>query len=202
MFYDQTIENQIAADEQPEHVIPGGFINETPGNLFDYEKDYALAHWISADSGFDTGLSQYFQARYSTRDELRQRFPQEWNGKGYCLATNDNHVFNLVIKHHQYETPQLRNVESALAHMKEIAEEHNVYKIALPRITVPSDVKGFTWLEAKDKLMNLFMGTNFDIRVVYLDEYIKGEILDPDMERLNFGKDRHHIDGNVEKKYY
>ena len=56
--------------------------------------------------------------------------------------------------------------------------------------------------DVKQIIVNMFMGTDFDIRIVYLDEFIKGEIIDPDMEKLNFGKDRKHIDGNLEHKYY
>lgn len=195
-MYDEYTENQLKIEEQPQHKIPGGQINETPGNLFDYENSYALAHWVSADCRFDVGLAKFFQARYSTRGEFRQAFAHEGN----CIVTNNNHVFNLVIKKHQYDIPTLRNVESALAHMKEIAEERGVYKIALPRIN--SCTGGASWFDVKQSLINIFMGSDFDIRVVYLNEYIDGKILDPDMEKYNFGKDRKHIDGNLEKKYY
>lgn len=197
-MYDKTIENQLKMEEQPQHRIAGGQINETPGNLFDYENDYALAHWVSADSRFDVGLAKFFQARYSTRGEFRQAFAHEGN----CIVTNNNHVFNLVVKKHQYEMPTLRNVESALAHMKLIAEERGVWRIALPRISLSREDRYCGWQDVKDIIMNMFMGTNFDIRIVYLEENLDGKILDPDMEKVNFGKDRKHIDGNLERKYY
>jgi len=201
-MYSKYIENQLKQEEQPQHRIAGGQINETPGNLFDYENDYALAHWIGASSRFDVGLSKFFQKRYSVRDDIKQHHILTWNGKGYCILSNNNHIFNLVVKNKQYELPTLRNVELALAHMKEIAEEQNIMKIALPRISTPRDAAGFTWQDVKDIIMNMFMGTDFDIRVIYLHEYIKGTILDGDLEKANFGKDRKHIDGNLEKKYY
>ena len=200
-MYSKNAEGTLAFQEQDQHRIAGGQINETPGNLFDYENDYALAHWISADSRFDVGISKFFQARYSTRDEFRQRFAH-WGGSGLCLATNNNKVFNLVIKQYQYEQPLLRNVELALAHMKLIAEERNVYKIALPRIYTRRKTEGFTWQDVKDIIVTLFGSTQFDIRIVYLEECLNGNILDPDLEYINFGKDRKHIDGNLEHKYY
>ena len=89
-MYDKAVENSIMMNELPEHRIEGGQINETPGNLFDYENDYALAHCISADFALGAGIAKYFQARYGTRDELRQTcFSHVWNGHGYCLVTNN-----------------------------------------------------------------------------------------------------------------
>lgn len=199
-MYDESIENQLKMEEQPDQRIEGGQINETPGNLFDYENDYALAHCISADFALGAGIAKFFQTRYSTRDELRQRFPHNWNGKGYCLLTNNDHVFNLVTKNRYFEKPTLITIESALMHMKEIAEEKNIYKIAMPRIGCGLDK--LDWMEVKQIIINIFMATDFDIRIVYLDEYLRGSILDPDMEKVNFGKDRKHIDGNLEHKYY
>ena len=197
MYYDKTVENQIAIDETPEHTIPGGQINETSGNLFDYENEYALAHWISADCRFDVGLAKIFDARYSLRGALRPPLPHV---EGCCIATHEGHIFNLIIKEHQYEIPTITAIENALHHMKSIAEERGIYKIALPRIY--ADSAGVSWLEVKDKLINIFAGTDFDIRVVYLNEYLDGSIIDPDMERLNYGKDRQAIDGNTRYKYY
>ena len=180
-----------------------GQINETPGNLFDYEKDYALAHWISADCRFDVGLAKFFQARYSTRDAMRQAFPHyEWGGSGICLATNNNRVLNLIVKQHQYEQPLLRNVELALAHMKLIAQERNIQKIALPRIYIPRDAEGFTgfgWQNVKDIIMDMFAGSGFDIRIVYLNEYYDGAVLDPDVERINFESNK---DKELSRRYF
>ena len=40
-MYNKYIENQLKQEELPQQKIDGGRINETPGNLFDYENDYA-----------------------------------------------------------------------------------------------------------------------------------------------------------------
>ena len=79
-MYKEDIENQLKIEEQPQHRIPGGQINETPGNLFDYENEYALAHWICANSRFDVGLSKFFQERYSVRDDIERNHILTWNG--------------------------------------------------------------------------------------------------------------------------
>ena len=197
MWYNKEQEDVIKMEEKPEHTLDTpGQINETPGNLFDYEDTYTLVNYISADFVFDAGLPKFFQARYSTRDDLRQRFPHyNWNGHGRCLCTNNLHVLNLVTKNRYFEKSTLVAIEEALLQMKEFCEIVDIYKIAMPRI-------GENWQDVKDIIMNIFMGTNFDIRIIYLNEYYDGHILEPDLEVQNFGKDRKHIDGNVEKKYY
>lgn len=178
-----------------------GSINEEPGNLFDYEGGYALAHCISADFALGMGIAKHFQARYSTRDELRQAFPQHnWTGHGYCLITNQNHIINLVTKRAYYEKPTLASLREALVSMKEICEERGIYKIAMPRIGCGLDK--LDWFDVKKIIMDLFMGTRFEIRIVYLNEFIKGNILDPDVEKNTYESKHRNIDGNTRYEFY
>ena len=82
----------------------------------------------------------------------------------------------------------------------DVTTNFNFYNIALARIY--ADAAGIHWLEVKQIIVNIFAGTDFDIRIVYLNEYLDGNIIDPDMEKLNYGKDRQAIDGNTRYKYY
>lgn len=176
-------------------------LNETPGNLFDYEGECALAHCISADFAFDAGVGQFFQSRYSTRDDLRRRFPHyQWQGHGDCLISNDGNVINLVTKNKVYEKPTLANMREALVSMREVCLERGITKIAMPRIG--SGIDGLDWQEVKNIIVDVFMGFEINIRIVYLEDWFNGRILDPDLEKQNFGKDRKNIDGNTSKKYY
>ena len=147
-------EKELEFNAAAQHEIAGGRINETPGNLFDYEGEYALAHCISTDFVFDAGIAKFFQARYSTRDELRQRFPHAWNGYGYCLVTNGGRVLNLVTKNRYFEKPTLATVEQALMHMRMVCEEMGVYKIAMPRIGCGLD--RLNWQDVKDIIVRMF----------------------------------------------
>ena len=176
-----------------------GSIDEIPGNLFDYEKDYALAHCISADFALGAGIAKFFQARYSTRDELRQGFPHVWNGTGYCIITNNNHVINLVTKNNYFDKPTLRNVEAALAHMKEICEDRGIYKIAMPRIGCGLD--RLNWQDVKPIITDLFAATAFDIKVIYLHEYLKGNIQDGELDKYMF-EHRDRSAGALSKQYF
>jgi hypothetical protein len=70
----------------------------------------------------------------------------------------------------------------------------------MPRIGCGLDK--LNWQDVKDIIIDVYGGSDHDLRIVYLKEYYKGSIIDPDMERINFGKDSKHIDGNLEKKYF
>ena len=102
--------------------------------------------------------------RWGWRSFLRQRFPQLiWNNEGFCIITNNNNVFNLVIKNRQFEEPSLRNLGLALAHMKKLVMERNIKKIAIPRIGIPGGDINY--------LTNIFSDIDIEIRIVYLHEH-------------------------------
>jgi len=179
-----------------------GKINEVPGNLFDYDtQGYSLVHCISANSDFKHGIAKYFQARYRTKDEIKRYVPVNyWAGHGYCLATNNNGVYNLVVANDYFDKPTLATMREALEDMKYQCETRGTYKIAMPYIGC-----GFgelDWNDVKQIIIDIFASTEFDIKIVYLEDYINGEIKDPDLEKINFGKDRKAIDGNLEHLYY
>ena len=179
-----------------------GNINEVPGNLFDYDtQGYSLVHCISSDFALDAGIAKYFQIRYGTRDELKNIFcTRVWDGHGRCIMTNNNGVCNLITKQFYYNKPTLTALREALVDMKAQCETRGIYKLAMPYIGCGFD--GLDWNEVKQIIVDIFASTEFDIKIVYLKDYIKGEIKDPDLEKINFGKDRKAIDGNLEHLYY
>lgn len=179
-----------------------GKINEVPGNLFDYDtQGYSLVHCIGADYKMKDGIAKYFQIRYKTEDELKNDFfVRTWNGHGRCVITNNNGVCNLVVKRQYFNKPTLNTLSEALVDMKTQCETRGIYKLAMPYIGCGFD--GLDWNDVKQIIIDIFASTDFDIKIVYLEDYIKGEIKDPDLEKINFGKDRKAIDGNLEHLYY
>lgn len=179
-----------------------GKINEVPGNLFDYDtQGYSLVHCIGADYRMKDGIAKYFQIRYKTEDELKNNFfVRTWTGHGRCVITNNNGVCNLVVKRQYFNKPTLKILREALVDMKAQCETRGIYKLAMPYIGCGID--GLDWNDVKQIIVDIFASTEFDIKIVYLEDYIKGEIKDPDLEKINFGKDRKAIDGNLEHLYY
>lgn len=158
--------------------------NEVPGVLFDYDKEYALAQWISADFQYTSKLPQLMQARYDTFSELKSCYPNKfWPNFGYCLPTNNGHVFNLVVCANYWETPSYRSVREALQALVVAAEFRGVTKIALPQ------VKGLDWQKVHDIIFDVCNVDWLEIKVVYDKEYINGNIVEPDVERIRFEKE-------------
>ena len=185
--------------------LPEAFrYNETPVNLFIYEEDYALAHCISADFTLGEGIARSFNARYGTRADLRSTYGDNvlrfWQGKGFCLLSNDGHVFNLVVKGYEHQRASYQTLREALIDMRETAKKIGVEKIAMPRLCCGHE--GLDWNKVHDIIFEVFDPTALEIRVAYLDEFIKGRVIEPDLEKQNFGKDRKNIDGNLSRRYY
>lgn len=185
--------------------IPGAFrYNETPNNLFVYEKEYALAHCISADFSLGIGIARSFNARYGTRADLKSIYGSNvlrfWQGHGFCLISNDGHVFNLVVKGYENQRATYETVREALVDMREAALKAGIKKIAMPRIGCGTEE--LDWNKVHDIIFEVFDPTDLEIRVAYLDEFISGKVLDPDVEKQAYGKDRQNIDGNTSKKYF
>lgn len=168
-------------------------INEVPGNLFDYDKEYALVHCVDAGFTFNAGLAKFFQVKYSTRDELRQAFPHyHWTGHGECLITNDGNIFNLVTKNGYYDKPTLENLKEALVDLKEKCKAIGVSKIAMPRLGCGYD--GLYWSDVRNAIDEVFLGEIFDVRIVYLHEAIHGTIIEPELPQKK--------DELLSKKFY
>ena len=171
--------------------------NEVPGVLFEYENDYALAQWVSADWRYQAGGVEIMQARYNTSNELKSFYPNKlWPNFGHCLPTNNGKVFNLVVCRNYWETPSYKSVREALQALVVAAETHGVTKIALPRI------KGLDWQKVHDIIFEVCNVDWLEIKVVYEEEFLKGTIVDSDIDKFNYGKDRQNIDGNTRYKYY
>lgn len=171
--------------------------NETQGVLFDYERDYTIAQWVSADFKYQAGGAELMQARYGTTDQLKSFYPNElWPNFGHCLPTNDGKVLNLVVCRNYWETPSYKSVREALQALIVAAESKGVTKIVMP------PVKGLDWQKVHDIIMDVCNVDWLEIRVVYKKEFIHGAIVDSDLDRFNYGKDRKNIDGNTRYKYY
>ena len=175
-------------------------ITEVKGNLFDDNEGRALVQCLAADFSDKRGLANVFQARYSTCDELRQRFPHYfWKGHGDCLISNNGHILNLIVQQTDESPLTLEAMREALVKMVEICDERRIFKIAMPRIGC--GLGGLNWLDVNNMIMGIF-DNRFDIKIYYLEEVLNGNVMDPDMEKYNFGKDRKSIDGNTKYKYY
>lgn len=184
-------------EKQKEKIMYNFSYNEVAGSIFNYIDDYTLVHCIGADFALNYGLGQFFQARYSTRDELRQAFPHyQWQGKGDCLLTNENKVANLVIKRVSAEKASREYIVESLLKLRDLCEKNGIKKIAMTRICTGYD--GYEWQEIHDIIIDIFQSAYIEIKVVYLQEYLDLTVLDGDADALEF-KNRQ---SDLSKKYF
>ena len=149
--------------------------NEIKGNLFDYEGSYALAQWISADFDCSRGIAALMESRSKVSRSLKEKYrPGIWLGRGYCRVST-----------------ALERICEALKDMRKTAEKIGVSYIAMPRIT------GLDWQLVHDAIFDVFRNSDFNIRVVYDKEYLGVNFVDPDVEKINHGRNRKNIDGNT-----
>ena len=129
--------------------------NEKQGNIFDYENDYAIAHCISADLGLSTGLAGVMEERYGVRASLQSIYGSKlyFNGHGYCLPSNNGHIFNLIVQGGEYGPFTYEAAEEALRAMFIIALSRGVRKIVMPKIG--AGLAGLDWEKMKKVILGI-----------------------------------------------
>ena len=170
-----------------------GNINEIKGNIFDWAGRGAFAFFAWANSA-PSGISYWADARFNIWNWINKEYDGiSWNGDGYCLPCCNQNLFAIVVGNYA-EAPRVDAAyRQAFAHLKEICEEREIDKLVLP----PAPA----WQETKQIFMDVFMGSNIDIKIVYDDDYFKGEIKDGELDKSEFIS-RDKSAGALAHKYY
>lgn len=163
--------------------------NEKPGNIFEYEQEYDLVICADSDFNLDKRMS-IFNKRYKI--DAGNCPHGAWNGVGYC--TQFPHIFMLIVEFRWIDDINLDRLREALYDMREKVLAQGVRKLVMPRWKL-----GNEWGEVKDILFEVFGNYDIEILAVYPPQE-EGLliIMDPDLEKQNFGKDRKELS----KKYY
>ena len=102
-------------------------------DLFTVPQGYYLAHCISADFTLGAGIAKVFDKVYNIRHKLFKNYPEyEYDNLGDALLVDN--VFNLVTKQKYWHKPTYYSLEGALMSMKDMMEDLNVTKLAMPLI--------------------------------------------------------------------
>ena len=163
--------------------------NEKEGNVFDYEDEYAIAHCISADLGLSTGLARVMESRHGVCASLQSVYGSElyFNGHGYCLPSNNGHIFNLIVQGKEYGSFTYEAAEEALRSMFIIAFLHDVKKIVMPRIG--AGLAGLDWGKMREIIFRIYekieialaVDLELEILVVYPHEDDELHIEEPEV---------------------
>lgn len=143
--------------------------NEENGDLFAEEilSNYALCHCISSDFALGAGIAKAFAAM-GVKKQLCEKYPKEWQGRGYCLITETNGVVvgNLVTKERYFHKPTLETLRQALENFYEQALEMRLQRLAMPKIGCGLDK--LKWADVQGVIKDVFNDTEIEILVRYL----------------------------------
>lgn len=151
-------------------------IKEEKRDLFTMPSDYALAHCISADFKFGAGIARKFDELFDARQKLFNVFPGSWIPRwdktqerfrgGSIILFSDHTFFNLVTKRNYWDKPTLTTIENALIWMREQCDNHNIKKLAMPRLGCGLDKQN--WSDVKALIEKVFADTDIEIVVCSL----------------------------------
>ena len=149
------------------NLVGGAMIyTEVKQDLFEVDHTYYLAHCISADFGMAKGIAVQFNYYFDMRNKLKKKYPgylQEFRRvkQGDCILEGE--VFNLITKEHYYDKPTYKSLTQALTKCRDLCEEHNIKKIAMPVIGCGLD--RLSWDRVSSIIWDIFFNTDIEILV-------------------------------------
>jgi len=131
--------------------------NKERRNLFDVDKDYHLAHCISADWKLGAGIAYEFKRKFSGLASVKPfTYPV---GKAVLI----HRVFNLITKNRYFNKPNYVTLKNSLEDMKNQCLENNITKLAMPKIGCGLD--GLSWGVVENSIKEVFKDTEIEILV-------------------------------------
>ena len=135
---------------------------EIYGDLFQVDKKYYLAHFISADFAFVKGIAVEFNKRYDMKKKLHNQFIVNDDCWPTCYMIDN--VFNLVTKEKYWHKPTYQTLRGALVDMRKHIERYDIKYVAMPMIG--SGLDRLEWLKVSEIIKDVFKNSDVEILVV------------------------------------
>lgn len=169
--------------------------NETIGNITDYENDYVICIPyelpIEASPSWNPLVDRYYN-RINDKNLV-------WKGKGFCIVSPNGKQIAMVNRPYARGYFMFQHIVECLQELHHVCIEHGFRKIAIPQFNIIDK----HWSEFYKTTLEIFGDIeDMEIVVVKAKEQDELNIIDPDVEKMNYGKDRKSIDGNTQYKYY
>lgn len=155
-------------------------IKETAGDIL-LTKAQAIAHGISPNDHFDSGLALSLRERWPEMTKAYRHYAHQVHPKpGELWSWRDGHglrVFNLLTQEGEFTQgakpgkASLQNVGHALKRLRHAIEQDGITSIALPRIA--TGVGELEWAPVRD-LITQHLG-DLDIPVIVYSTFHRGE---------------------------
>ncbi|XP_064540604.1 uncharacterized protein Targ2 [Drosophila montana] len=138
-------------------------IVESKLDLFQAPQHYALAHAVESSFAALRGtLAWQFALIFGDVDDLRRR--RVSSGNCVVLEHNSRFVYHLVTKANHYAAATYDDVQAALICMREHMRNHEITKVAMPRICCGND--GLHWKQVKRIMQQIFAHNEYPIEIL------------------------------------
>lgn len=134
--------------------------NEIYKDLFTVEKEYYLAHCISADAKMGAGIAVEFRKRFKL-GQFQKEVEKTGLRVGSCAMVG--RVLNLVTKRVYWGKPTYETFTEAVKDMKDLAIKYEIKKIAMPQIGAGLD--RLSWAKNREIIKEIFADTDIEILV-------------------------------------
>ncbi|XP_078582867.1 ADP-ribose glycohydrolase OARD1-like [Branchiostoma floridae x Branchiostoma japonicum] len=131
------------------------------GDLFSCPESDSLVHCISQDCHMGKGIAVIFKKKFGRVEELKRQGQKP--GGVAVLKTEQRYVYYLVTKEKYWQKPTYRSLESSLQAMKTHCEQHQVSRLAMPRIGCGLD--RLQWDRVSQMVQNIFSEMDMTITV-------------------------------------
>lgn len=140
-------------------------------DLFSVPEDYYLAHCISADFGMGKGIVVEFNERFDMKRKITELYPGGFRDSDGiyepigCILIDG--VFNLITKKRYFEKPTYCSFEGALYFMREICQDNNIKRVAMPVLGCGLDK--LRWDKVSEIIKKMFNDMDIEILVCKQD---------------------------------
>ena len=139
-------------------------ITEIKGDLFQTLESSSLAHCVSRDLEMGKGIAVIFKEKFGNVDALKLQNKKV--GECAFLDVNGKYVYYLITKEKYWNKPTYTNLKSSLLDMKQLAVQHKITKLSMPKIGAGLDK--LDWDKVKQIITDVFTDTSIDITIYCL----------------------------------
>ena len=143
------------------------FYKEIKQDLFTVSEEYYLAHCISSDFVMGGGIAVPFNKKFNLRAQFEQIKKENPERLKHPTCVLLGRVLNLITKNLVYHKPTYDSMRSALKKMREICEEKNIKKVAMPKIG--SGIDRLDWDRVREIIQEIFDDLDIEIIVCYIE---------------------------------
>ena len=132
-------------------------------NLFDADREYALAHCVSEDFKMGAGVAKQFKERFPEMKECVIHKGYKVGDVVPYVSKNNQLTLNLITKEKYYHKPTYQTFQEAIENLKIYCDAFEIRKLAIPLLGAGLDK--LDWNINKEIIKSIFKDTDIEILV-------------------------------------